>query len=98
MIADSLSITVKQCKPTLVVLLYRNYITGIYEECEGPNHYKLAHMGMINSRTYSLKVRFERSYAFLTKSKRERIIKNINEVLLNKYPRELIVQSLNMAP
>ena len=73
-------------------------MTGLYEECEDSDHYKLAHMGMTNGRTRTLTVRFERALVFLTRSKRERIIKDIDEILENKYPRELIVQAINMAP
>ena len=51
----------------MAVLYYRHHDTSLYEECEGPNSYKLAHLGMMNGRTYTLMVGFERALVILTK-------------------------------
>ena len=65
--AQKLNLTENQCRPNLVTILHRNPFTQEYEECEGPQHYKLAHLGMANGRAHRLTVRFDRWAAFLTK-------------------------------
>ena len=81
-----------------MVILYKlNPRTDAFEECERPNAYKLAHLGMLNGMTYNLTVHFERSLAILSKHKRSRIIRDIEENLVHNYPKELIEQSMNMA-
>ena len=54
---------------------------------------------MENGGVYTLMVRFVRAFTFLTKPKHARLIKELDEKLEpGKYPRELIVQAINMAP
>ena len=79
--------------------MHQDRRTEEYYECEGPNMYKLAHMGMMNGGVYTLMVSFKRWRLYLTKPRHTRLIKELDEKLEpGKYPRELIVQAINMAP
>ena len=82
-----------------MVVMHQDHRTKEYYDCEGAMMYKLAHMGMMNGGVYSLMVSFKRWRAYLTKPKHSRLIKELDAKLEpGKYPRELIVQAINMAP
>ena len=83
----------------MVVVMHQDHQTEEYYDCEGPNMYKLAHMGMMNGEVYTLMVSFKRWRLYLTKPKHARLIKELDEKLEpGKYPREMLVQAINMAP
>ena len=91
-IKSNLYITEEQCRPRLVVIMHRG------EECEGPTIYKLAHLGMTNGQSCDLTVRFVRALAFLSKAQINSMAEQVDEQTQSRYPRELTVMAMNMAP
>jgi len=93
-----LNLTENQCRPKVITLLQRNRITDEYEDCEGPNCYKLAHLGMVNGRAHRLTAQFERWRVFLTKQQRSDILDRLERAVGSLYPQEFLPMALNMAP
>ena len=96
--AQKMNLTESQCRPKLVTILDRNPFTQEYEECEGRQHYKLAHLGITNGRVHRLTVRFDRWAAFRTKKQRLDILERLEREVGSLYPRELQEMAFNIAP
>ena len=88
----NLFITEHLCKPTIIVIVRNG------EDYEGSDTDKLASLGMVNGKVSNLTVRFVRAQAFLTRTEIDSIIVGVEEKTQSKYPRELTMQALNMAP
>ena len=94
-IVKNLYITEKDTKPRMIVVYLKQ---TVWEEFRGLASTCLRWLGLRNGSQARLCVRFVRGLALLTEEQREVLIARIDKKVQGKYPRELIVQSVNMAP
>ena len=92
MVVKNLYIREDQCVPRIIVLFINN------PEWDGADIATLSSLEMTNGNRYSLTVRFVRALAFLRDHELEARVVEVNHRTDSRYPRELIVQAINMAP
>ena len=88
----NLFITEHLCKPAIIIIVRNG------QDYEGSDTNKLVSLGMVNGQVYDLTVRFVRALAFLQMNEINSLIKAIDEKTRSRYPRELTLQAINMAP
>jgi hypothetical protein len=91
-VVKNLFIQEEQCLPR-IIKLYNGE-----NEIDGPDTVKLSKLGMSNGTTVSLTVRFVRALAFLSEQEMKDMVQEVESRTQSKYPKELIIQAINMAP
>ena len=91
-ICKNLYIGAARCVPRMIVVFHDD------EEMKFNSNTKLKSLGFRNGLIYNLTVRFVRALAILTQPKLHCMVDRVDRKSQGKYPRELIVQAVNMAP
>ena len=68
------------------------------QEWDGDDTATLKSLEMTNDNSYSMTVRFVRALAFLSEQAIRDMVREVESKTQCKYPKELIIQAINMAP
>ena len=91
-ILKNLFIKEDQCRSRIIKLFINDL------ESDGDDAVTLKDLGMKNGESHSMMVSFVRALAFLTQRQINNMVTNVETQTEGKYPQELIVQAINMAP
>ena len=91
-VVKNLFIKEEQCIGRIVKLFIKD------TEWDGADTATLKSLEMTNGHTYSMTVRFVRALAFLSEREMRDLVREAESRTQRRYPRELIVQAINMAP
>ena len=91
-ILKNLFIKEEQCRSRIIKLFIKD------SESDGDDTVTLKDLGMKNGESHSMMVSFVRALAFLTQRQINNMVTNVETQTEGRYPQELIVQAINMAP